>query len=71
MGEMKYDDGQADTCNHDPEEASYMSQEDKAFSQIVVTESAATCALTAMSRSPVGWLTINKERLNKMFIMFP
>lgn len=71
MGEMKYDDGQADTCNQDPEYATYMAQEDKSFSQMVVTEAAAKCALTAISRSPIGWLTINEERLNKMFSMFP
>ena len=41
MGEMKYDDGQADTCNQDPEYATYMAQEDKSFSQMVVTEAAA------------------------------
>ena len=38
--------------------------QDDTFSQIVITESAATCAITNLAFSPIGQLHFNENKLN-------
>jgi hypothetical protein len=40
---------------------------DDSFSQIVVSESAASCILNQISRSKIGTLDLNEERMNTLF----
>lgn len=73
MGELVYDDFHKTTCKWEPEwmEFAIPKGDDKAISQIVISENMATCSLGAMARSPVGLIQVNTARLNKMFEIFP
>jgi hypothetical protein len=40
-------------------------------SQLVISEPMASCSLSALARSTIGFIHVNTDRLNKAFAMFP
>jgi len=41
--------------------------DDQEFSQLVISESAATCGLNNIAKSPIGKLDLNEDRMNQFF----
>jgi hypothetical protein len=62
LGEILYG-GQG--CDLEPDFFDFM--DDQEFSQLVISESATTCGLNNIARSPIGKLDLNEQRLNQFF----
>lgn len=52
-------------CVLEPEKMAFMNS--KTASQLVISESAATCIANSMANSGIGRTFLDKERINKMF----
>lgn len=63
LGEITYND---ETCEaFEPDQFDFMGTE--IMSQAVMGQSALTCVLNGMAKSPIGQVNLNEERLNKFF----
>ena len=56
---------ESNACQLDPEVMDFM--ESETFSQLVITESAFSCMVNAISQSPMGLITLNTEKMNALF----
>lgn len=62
LGEITYN---GEGCTLEADYFDFM--DDQEFSQLVISESAATCALNNIAKSPIGRLDFNEDRLNQFF----
>jgi hypothetical protein len=58
---------EAYNCTLDPDWTDFLNSD--TFSQIVISESAATCILNSFANSEIGQVQLNKPLLNEMFGM--
>jgi hypothetical protein len=68
VGELEYtlDKKQGTFCDFSPKPMSFATQEDKQDNQVVVSETAAKCALINYFRAPISYVQIDQDRINKM-----
>ena len=55
----------AAACNLEPDYMSFMNSE--TFSQLVFSESAASCMLNSFSQAQIGRIHLNEDKINKLF----
>lgn len=58
LGELTYD---GSTCEIESDDMNFMNG--NTFSQLVVSESAATCALNSISNSPIGEIHLDSNKI--------
>lgn len=63
VGELSYD-GMG--CEIEPEPMDF-SGDDSAYSQLVISDSAASCMAKVIGRSPIGKIELDENRLNQLF----
>jgi hypothetical protein len=62
VGEFLYGDY---SCDLAPDDFEFLN--DVVYSQLVMTESAASCMCNAVAESPIGKLNLNQEKTNQLF----
>ena len=67
VGELSYDGVGCEIESEPMEFVGDMGLDEKYYSQLVISESAASCIADSVTRSPIGKLELDETRMNQLF----